>query len=65
MRRQKTKKEKGWRRMEKIKTHNKWLQNVSSIKYSVQDTKEATVNQETRLTKNGGKITRTKNDYKT
>ena len=52
--------------MEKIKTHNKWLQNVSSIKYSVQDTKEAAVNQEeTRLTKDGGKITRTKNDYKT
>ena len=66
MRRQKSKKEKGWRRMEKTNTDYKWLQNVSSIKYSVQDTKEATVNQEeTRLTKDGGKTTRTKNDYKT
>ena len=52
--------------MEKTKTDYKWLQNASSIKYSVQDTKEATVNQEeTRQTKKGGKITRTKNNYKT
>ena len=51
--------------MEKTKTDYKWLQNVSSIKYSEQDTKEAVNQEETRLTKDGGKITRTNSDYKT